>query len=144
VIEPDANLPPQKDEPAKGTMPGQQRSPARDSARAWLVVAAPFGALFVIFGVAFSFGAFFEPIAAEFGTGRGATSVVFSLTSLLFFTFGAISGPAADRFGSRPLLLAGAAAFGLELAGTAYADRLWIAYATYGAGVGDSIVRVPE
>jgi MFS family permease len=103
------------------------------------VVAAAFGALFVIFGVAFSFGAFFEPIAAEFGTGRGAASVVFSLTSLVFFTMGAISGPAADRFGPRPLLLAGAAAFGLGLAGTAYADRLWIAYVTYGVGVGVGI-----
>ena len=114
----------------------ERGGPTRDSVRAWVVVAAAFVALFTIFGVAFSFGAFFDPIAAEFRTGRAAASGVFSLTSLLFFTLGAASGPAADRLGPRPLLLAGAAAFGLGLAATAIADRLWIAYLTYGAGVG--------
>ena len=56
--------------------------PARDSVRAWVVVFAAFAALFTVFGVTYSFGAFFGPISAEFGTGRGASSVVFSLTSL--------------------------------------------------------------
>jgi hypothetical protein len=64
-----------------------------------VVVAAAFVALFTVFGVAFSFGAFFGPIAAEFRTGRAAASGVFSLTSLLYFTLGAASGPAADRLG---------------------------------------------
>ncbi len=109
---------------------------ARDSGRAWAVVAAAFAALFVVFGVAFSFGAFLGPISAEFGTGRAAASVVFSLTSLLLFSLGAVSGPAADRFGPRPLVLVGAAAFGGGLAATAGADRLWVAYLTYGIGVG--------
>ena len=115
---------------------GSVSGPDRDSVRAWVVVAAAFAALFTLFGVAFSFGAFFGPISAEFGAGRAAASVVFSLTSLLFFTLGALSGPAADRLGPRPLLLAGAGAFGLGLAATAAADRLWIAYLTYGVGVG--------
>ncbi len=108
----------------------------RDSARAWVVVVAAFAALFTVFGVTYSFGAFFEPISAEFGAGRGASSVIFSLTSLLFFTLGVISGPASDRFGPRPLLIVGAVAFGAGLAATAGADRLWVAYLTYGVGVG--------
>lgn len=108
----------------------------RDSGRAWVVVGAAFAALFVVFGIAYSFGAFFEPISAEFGTGRGASSVVFSLTSVLFFTLGIVSGPASDRFGPRPLLLVGAVAIGLGLAATSGADRLWVAYLTYGVGVG--------
>ena len=118
---------------------------ARDSARAWVMVAAAFAALFVVFGVAFSFGAFFGPISAEFETGRAAASVVFSLTSFLFFSLGAISGPAADRFGPRPLLLFGAVAFGVGLAATAGAERLWVAYLTYGVGVGVGVgcVYVP-
>jgi MFS family permease len=68
--------------------------------------------------------------------------VVFLLTSLRFFMLGAASGPAADRLGSRPLVLAGAAAFGLGLAATAVDDRLWIAYLTYGVGVGCSYVPI--
>jgi MFS family permease len=109
------------------------------------VVAAAFAALFVVFGVAFSFGAFFGPISDEFEAGRAAASVVFSLTSFLFFSLGALSGPAADRFGPRPLLLVGAAAFGIGLAATAGADRLWVACLTYGIGVGVGVgcVYVP-
>ena len=110
--------------------------PLRNSGRAWLVVVAAFAALFTVFGVAYSFGAFFEPISAEFGAGRGASSVIFSLTSVLFFALGAISGPASDRIGPRPLLLVSAAALGVGLAATAAADRLWVAYLTYGVGVG--------
>ena len=121
---------PDKPEPEHGG------SPAHDSVRAWVVVAAAFAALFTVFGVAFSFGTFLDPIMAEFGAGRAAASVVFSLTSLTGFTLGAVTGPAADRFGPRPLLLVGAAAFGLGLATAAHADRLWIACLTYGAGVG--------
>lgn len=108
----------------------------RDSSRAWVVVAAAFAGLFTVFGVTFSCGAFFGPISAEFGAGKAAASVVFSLTALLYFTLGAATGPAADRFGPRPLLLLGAVAFGSGLAATAAADRLWIVYLTYGAGVG--------
>jgi len=116
-----------------------------DSVRAWVVVMAAFAALFVVFGVAYSFGAFFDSISTDFGTGRAAASVVFSLTSFVFFSFGAISGPAADRFGPRPLLLIGAFAFGIGLAATAGAERLWVAYLTYsiGVGVGVGCVYVP-
>jgi MFS family permease len=121
---------------------GSVSGPDRDSVRVWVVVAAAFAALFTLFGVAFSFGAFFGPISAEFGAGRAAASVVFSLTSLLFFTLGALSGPAADRLGPRPLLLAGGGAFGLGLAATAAADQLWIAYLTYGVGVGCAYVPI--
>lgn len=117
------------------TGPGNPVS-ARDSVRAWVVVFAAFAALFTVFGVTYSFGAFFGPISAEFGTGRGASSVVFSLTSLLFFTIGAISGPASDRFGPRPLLIVSTVAFGAGLAATALAGSLWVAYLTYGVGVG--------
>ena len=108
----------------------------RDSARAWVVVVAAFVALFTVFGIAYSFGAFFEPISSEFGTGRWASAAVFSLTSLLFFTLGAISGPASDRFGPGPLLILSAASFGVGLAATAGAGSLWVAYLTYGVGVG--------
>lgn len=133
---------PRRQEPSRELAAG---TPGRDSARAWVVVAVAFCALFAVFGVVFSYGAFLGPIAAEFGTGRAGASVVFSLTSLVFFLLGAISGPLADRFGPRPLLLAGAAALGLGLAAASQADRLWVAYVTYGAGVGIGVgcVYVP-
>ena len=38
-----------------------------DSQRSWRMVAAAFVAMFAVYGVAYSFGAFFKPMAAEFG-----------------------------------------------------------------------------
>lgn len=107
-----------------------------DSARAWRSVAAGFLSMFVVFGVAYSFGAFFEPMAAEFGSGRGATSLVFSITAFLYFLLGAVSGPAVDRFGPRPVLLTGAIVMGAGLLLTATVQSIWLGYLTYGVGVG--------
>jgi MFS family permease len=107
-----------------------------DSPRAWGVVAAAFAAMFVAFGIAYSYGAFLEEMRADFGVGRAAGATFFSLTSLLYFGLGGISGAAGDRFGQRRVLLVGAAAFGLGLLATARAGSLEVALAAYGLGVG--------
>ena len=39
-----------------------------DSARGWGVVAAAFAAMFVAFGIAYSYGAFLEEMRADFGS----------------------------------------------------------------------------
>ena len=107
-----------------------------DSPRAWGVVAAAFAAMFVAFGIAYSYGAFLEEMRADFGVGRAAGATFFSLTSLLYFGLGGVSGAAGDRFGQRRVLLVGAAAFGLGLFATAHAGSLGVALAAYGLGVG--------
>jgi MFS family permease len=110
--------------------------PAHEGPQAWTAVAVGFVSTFTVFGVAYSFGAFFGPMAEEFAAGRGATSAVFSITAFLYFLLGAVSGRASDRFGPRPVLLVGAVVMGAGLAGTAAVDRLWLGYVTYGVGVG--------
>ena len=107
-----------------------------DSPRAWGVVAAAIAAMFVAFGIAYSYGAFLEEMRADFGVGRAAGATFFSLTSLLYFGLGGVSGAAGDRFGQRRVLLVGAAAFGLGLVATARAGSLGVALAAYGLGVG--------
>ena len=107
-----------------------------DSPRAWGVVAAAFAAMFVAFGIAYSYGAFLEEMRADFGVGRAAGATFFSLTSLLYFGLGSVSGAASDRFGPRWVLLVGAVALGLGLVATARADSLGVALAAYGLGVG--------
>ena len=109
---------------------------AVDSRRAWRAVAAGFTSMFAVFGVAYSFGAFFEPMADELGSGRGATSLVFSITAFLYFLLGALSGAAVDRFGPRPVLLVGAFVMSSGLLLTSRADSIEAGYVTYGAGVG--------
>jgi MFS family permease len=113
-----------------------QASASVDSVRGWVMVAAAFAAMFVSFGIAYSFGAFLEPMANEFGSGRGTTSAFFALTSLTYFGLGAFSGVAVDRYGPRRVLLVGALALGAGLAATSVAGELWIGLVTYGLGVG--------
>ncbi|MFN0030432.1 MAG: MFS transporter [Acidimicrobiales bacterium] len=107
-----------------------------DSRRAWGVAAGAALANGIGFGTVYSFGAFFDAMATEFNAGRGATALVFSLTLLGFFGFGAISGALADRFGPRAVLGAGAVLFCGGLVATSQAQSLAVGYLTYGIGVG--------
>jgi MFS family permease len=100
------------------------------------MAATAFVACMVAFGVAYSFGAFFKPMAHEFGASRAGTSAVFAITAGLYNLLGAVSGRLADRYGPRPILLIGAAAMGCGLIATSRIHHLWIGYITYGIGVG--------
>ncbi len=111
-------------------------APVQDSPRAWLMAAIAFLACFTIFGVVYSFGAFFKPMATEFGASRAHTSIVFSLTAAIYNLLGLAGGHLSDRFGPRPVMAAGAVALGAGLCATATASRLWIGCVAYGLGVG--------
>ncbi len=110
-----------------------------DSGRAWLMVAVTFASTFTVFGVAYSFGAFLESMADEFGSGRGLTALFFSLTTCLYFTLGLVTGAWSDRAGPRPVLVTGAIAIGAGLLLTAAAPNIWIGLATYSIGVGVAV-----
>lgn len=102
----------------------------------WGIVAAAFLSTFTCFGVAYSFGAFFDSMATEFGTGKGQTALMFSLTTCFYFTGGVVTGRLADRFGPRPVMLVGAVSMGLGLLLTSMVQSLWVGFITYGIGVG--------
>ncbi|MET0326854.1 MAG: MFS transporter [Ilumatobacteraceae bacterium] len=110
-----------------------------DSARGWVVVAAAFVSMFVVYGIVYSFGAFFDSMAEDFGTGKGATALMFSITTAWYFGLGLVSGKAADRFGPRPVLLVAAAVLGLALVATSRVESIWVGYVTYGLGVGIAV-----
>lgn len=107
-----------------------------DSGWAWVVVLATFISTFTVFGVAYSFGAFFTSMADEFGADSSATSVFFAFTAFLYFLLGAITGPIADRIGPRRVLIFGGVCMSLGLYATSKVDNLWLGYLTYGLGVG--------
>lgn len=88
------------------------------------------------FGTTYAFGAFFDAMSEDFGSGRSATALVFSLTLLLFFGFGAVSGALADRFGPRCMVVAGGVLFCGGLLATSQTHDLVTGYVTYSIGVG--------
>ncbi|MDN7859433.1 MFS transporter [Burkholderia cepacia] len=102
----------------------------------WYVVAAAFAVTFVGFGSAYTFSAFVESLQRDFAASRGQISLVFSLAGFLYFGFGIVSGPLADRFGSRRLAVAGMLLTGAGLAAAGAAHTLVQVYVAYGLGVG--------
>jgi MFS family permease len=102
----------------------------------WVIVAAVHVALFVIFGVAYSFAAFFGAFEEAFRASRGDVALVFSLCGFLYFMVGAVSGTIADRFGPRRVALFGMAVLGLSLILASRASSLSMLYLSYGVGVG--------
>lgn len=107
-----------------------------DSGRAWLTVLAAFLSSAVTLGTAYSFGAFFQSMSEEFRSERGATAVIFGITTFSFFWLSLVTGRMMDRFGPRVVLLVGAAAMFAGLMSTSRVDSLGVGYVTYGAGVG--------
>ena len=104
--------------------------------RGWLVVAGAFAVTFVGFGSAYTFSAFVGSLQQEFGASRGSVSLVFSLAGFLYFALGIVSGPLADRWGSRRLAIVGMVLTGTGLAAASTARSLVEVYLAYGLGVG--------
>src|SRR5689334_19716697 len=102
----------------------------------WLVVAAAFAVTFVGFGSAYTFSAFVGSLQKDFAASRGSVSLVFSLAGFLYFGLGIVSGPLADRWGSRRVAFIGMILTGVGLAVASTARSLAEVYTAYGLGVG--------
>jgi len=107
-----------------------------DSPRSWVVVLSGFVAMFTVFGVAYSFGEFFGPMADEFGTDRSETALFFAITTFAYFAIGIVTGRIADRIGPRRVMIFGGVAMVAGLLVTAEVDSIQLGYLTYGLGVG--------
>jgi len=102
----------------------------------WFVVAAAFAVTLIGFGSAYTFSAFVDSLQRDFSASRGSVSLVFSLAGFLYFGLGMVSGPLADRWGSRRLCIAGMVLVGLGLCVASVARTLTQVYAAYGLGIG--------
>src|SRR6266478_3107024 len=129
-------VPPTLDFKTEAVMSSEAALPHPRIFYGWFVVSAAFAVTFVGFGGAYTFSAFVESLQQDFGASRGSVSLVFSLAGFLYFGLGIVSGPLADRFGSRRLAVAGMILTGLGLAAASAARSLPEVYAAYGLGVG--------
>ena len=129
------------DEDDVGT--GDALEPLRlDGPAGWRVAIATFLATFTVFGVSYSFGSFFGPMADEFGSDRGSTALFFAITTFLYFALGVVTGHLADRHGPRPLMLVGGVFLVAGLLATSQVPSIWLGYLTYGIGVGIGVACV--
>jgi MFS family permease len=102
----------------------------------WFVVAAAFAVTLVGFGSAYTFSAFVDSLQRDFAASRGSVSLVFSLAGFLYFGLGMVSGPLADRWGSRRLCMAGMLLVAAGLCAASVARTLTEVYVAYGLGIG--------
>ncbi len=106
---------------------------------AWTVVWASFASVGVIFGVAYSFAAFFRSFGAEFAADRADVSLVFGLSGLIYFLLGAGAGMLADRFGPRIVCAGGMVVIAAGLLASSFAQSMAAIYLAWGAGLGIGI-----
>lgn len=115
-------------------------APSRAAGRSgWLLVTAATTALLIVFGVAYSFGAFLNPTAEDLSASVTSIAAVFSASSILYFTLGWPAGVLLDRFGTRYFILAGAVALVVGLGLAAQAQSALQLLLSYGLGVGISV-----
>lgn len=109
---------------------------------AWVVVWGAFFSLAVIFGVSYSFAAFFESFTREFSAPRADVALVFGLSGLVYFVLGVGGGMLADRFGPRLVCCAGMLSIAGGLFATSLAQSITAVYLSYGVGIGLGIALV--
>lgn len=112
----------------------------------WYVVFAAHLLLALIFGAAYSFGAFFSQIQASFGVGSFSVASVFSLTAFIYYVVGVFSGSLADRVPTRLVVGAGVVllALGFFVSSLASASlQLFIVSFCVLVGLGVGLVYVP-
>ena len=136
-------------DPASGLAPAahlRAQADPEEPRYGWVVAWATFASLALIFGVSYSFAAFFEPFATEFKAQRADVALVFGLSGLIYFSLGAFAGMLADRIGPRAVTASGmlCIAFGL-LAASVAGSMLQVTLAFgVGVGVGIALVYTPS
>lgn len=117
-----------------------------ESRKAWVIVWATFVCLALIFGVSYSFAAFFENFAQEFSAQRADVSWIFGLCGLVYFVLGALGGLLADRWGPRVVCMLGMVLISAGLFWTSFAQSLSSIYISYGVlvGLGIAFVYTPS
>ena len=110
----------------------------------WVVVLACFLGSFVVFGLSYSFGVFFEEMLAEFEQSRGVTSIAFGIQTLSLYIGASVIGVFVDRYGTRKMLLVGMVLLCSGLVLTSLATSLVVLVLAYGVvtGLGLSVVYI--
>ncbi len=122
------------------------RSGAQPLFHGWVVVGGAFLTMFLGFGIVYSFAAFIDALESEFGASRTGVSLVYSVSSALYFSLGALSGVVADRLGPRVMVGTGLLAVGVGLIAASLGDSLFLVGLAFalGTGLGVGMSYVPS
>ncbi|AHG03537.1 MFS transporter [Halobacterium sp. DL1] len=105
----------------------------------WVVVTGCFLGSFVVFGLSYSFGVFFEPVLDAFGAPRSTTSTAFGVQTVALYVGAVGIGALVDRFGARRMLVLGTVVLCGGLVATSRAATLPQFVVAYGVVVGGGL-----
>ncbi|MEE9276399.1 MAG: MFS transporter [bacterium] len=122
-----------------------KNSPRLFSPRQWILISACFVLLSISGGMNFNFGIFIKPFADEFQWSRSVISAGYSIYMGMLALSAVLLGGLADRYGARPVVLAGALIYGVSLLLSSRIQSLWEFYLLAGvvAGLGRGSFMVP-
>ena len=97
----------------------------------YILVAAAFFIMVVMWGILYSFGVFFKPLLSEFGWTSAAVSGAYSLAFLLLGMSSIVTGRITDRFGPKMVLIVCGFIFGLGYLLMSQISTIWQFYLIY-------------
>jgi MFS family permease len=111
----------------------------------YIVAAAAFCILLVVFGVRFTYGVFFTPMATELVWSHATTALAFSLSMFMEGVFNIILGGVTDKYGPRLMITISGLLIGLGYCLMPFVSSTWQFYLLYGGviGIGTGGTLVP-
>jgi MFS family permease len=112
----------------------------------WVVLAVSTAVNALAWGARGSFALFYVAMLEEFGWGRGATALGYSLSWLCFVVFAPVAGWLHDRWGARAIVALGGLLLGVALALTGRVTSLTEYYLYFGVlgAAGTACILIPS
>ncbi|XP_074651969.1 monocarboxylate transporter 13-like [Tubulanus polymorphus] len=112
----------------------------------WFVMVSSFFCHFLIYGVCWSVGVYYVVFLEEFQQDAGATSWIGAIQVSFVYFSGPLGSVMMNRFGYRPMMVAGTLLASLGLTMSMFATSIYHLYATFGilTGLGIGIAYVPS
>ncbi|KAK6630038.1 hypothetical protein RUM44_005436 [Polyplax serrata] len=107
-----------------------------DGGWGWVVVVAAFVCILIMDGISNTFGLLIPIFEKEFNASVSQVSLINSLFTGFYFIFAPVAGSLSNRFGFRPVIIAGSVISSFGLAISIFTDSVHVMFATYGL-IGD-------
>ncbi|KAB7502770.1 Monocarboxylate transporter 12, partial [Armadillidium nasatum] len=119
--------------------------PPPDGGWGWMIVFVSFLANLIVDGVAYSFSPFLDTFSTYFEEPKGKVAWISSLLAGMYLSVGPIVSALTNKFGCRPVCIAGAVIASLAYASTVFATSVPYLMVTQGciAGFGFGLIYLP-
>lgn len=123
---------PGSDRPVGSTASGQRGRTFFGIYQGWIVVIAVMMTLAIASGGRFLFGVVLKPVSEEFNWGRAELALAVTISTIALSLLQPLVGWLVDRFGSRPVLIAGVVVTAFAMIPMTIVNSLWQVYVFYG------------